>query len=73
MRPAQWVKNLFVIAPVFFAKNLTDMSILGGAAGAFAVFCLLAGAIYTLNDLLDVEADRILYDKKLSKKYQYTE
>ncbi len=59
MRPHQWVKNLFVIAPVFFAKNLTDMSILGGAAGAFAVFCLLAGSIYTLNDLLDVEADRI--------------
>ncbi len=58
-RPHQWVKNLFVLAPVVFAKHLTDPAIIRGALGAFAVFCLLAGAIYTLNDLLDVEADRI--------------
>jgi len=52
------VKNLFVLAPVVFAKHLTHPSIIKGALGAFGVFCLLAGAIYTLNDLLDVEADR---------------
>jgi 4-hydroxybenzoate polyprenyltransferase len=59
MRPHQWVKNLFVIAPVFFARNLTDAHTLIGAASAFVVFCFLAGAIYTLNDLIDVEADRL--------------
>jgi decaprenyl-phosphate phosphoribosyltransferase len=58
MRPHQWVKNLFVLAPVVFAKNLTHPSIIKSAVGAFLIFCLLAGSIYTLNDLLDVEADR---------------
>ena len=58
VRPHQWVKNLFVLAPVVFAKHLTHPSIIKGALGAFAIFCMLAGAIYTLNDLVDVEADR---------------
>jgi 4-hydroxybenzoate polyprenyltransferase len=59
LRPHQWVKNLFVLAPVVFAKNLTHPSVILSAVGAFGIFCLLAGAIYTLNDILDVEADRI--------------
>ena len=59
VRPHQWVKNLFVLAPLVFAKQLTDPRTIIGAIGAFGVFCLLAGSIYTLNDLLDVEADRI--------------
>jgi decaprenyl-phosphate phosphoribosyltransferase len=59
VRPHQWVKNLFVLAPVVFAKHLTHPSIIKSAVGAFGVFCLLAGTVYVLNDLLDVEADRI--------------
>jgi 4-hydroxybenzoate polyprenyltransferase len=59
LRPHQWVKNLFVLAPVVFARELTRPTFILGALGAFAVFCLLAGAVYTLNDLVDVEADRI--------------
>jgi len=59
MRPHQWVKNLFVLAPVVFAKNLTHPSIIISALGAFGIFCLLAGSIYTLNDIVDVEADRV--------------
>lgn len=59
LRPHQWVKNLFVLAPVVFAKHLTHPSIIKSALGAFAIFCLLAGAVYTLNDLVDVKADRV--------------
>jgi len=59
LRPSQWVKNLFVLAPVVFAKHLTHPSIIKSALGAFAIFCLLAGAVYTLNDLVDVKADRV--------------
>lgn len=59
LRPSQWVKNLFVLAPVVFAKHLTHPSVIQSAIGAFLIFCLLAGAVYTLNDLVDVEADRI--------------
>lgn len=58
LRPHQWVKNLFVLAPVVFAKHLTHPSVILSAIGAFGVFCLLAGTVYTLNDLFDVEADR---------------
>jgi decaprenyl-phosphate phosphoribosyltransferase len=59
VRPHQWVKNLFVIAPVVFAKHLTHPSIIKSALGAFGVFCLLTGAVYTINDLVDVKADRV--------------
>ena len=58
MRPHQWVKNVFVLAAVFFAKDLLDVELFVRAFGAFAVFCLLASAVYTINDLVDVEADR---------------
>jgi 4-hydroxybenzoate polyprenyltransferase len=59
MRPHQWVKNLFVLAPVVFAKELTRPGFIVSALGAFAIFCLLAGAVYTLNDLVDADADRV--------------
>ena len=59
MRPVQWVKNLFVLAPVVFARELTRPTFIMAALGAFAVFCLLAGAVYTLNDLVDADADRV--------------
>jgi len=59
MRPHQWVKNLFVLAPVVFARELTRPTFILAALGAFAVFCLLAGAVYTLNDLVDADADRV--------------
>lgn len=59
IRPHQWVKNVFVLAPVVFATKVFDTVMLTRAGVAFAAFCLLAGAVYTINDLADVEADRI--------------
>ncbi len=59
IRPHQWVKNLFVMAPIVFAKNVFQAQSLSRALTAFGVFCLLSGAVYTLNDILDVEADRV--------------
>jgi decaprenyl-phosphate phosphoribosyltransferase len=69
MRPHQWVKNLFVLAPMFFHKDVftvtpkgdpaLNLHVSGQALGATAVFCLLAGAVYTINDLVDVESDRV--------------
>lgn len=58
MRPHQWMKNTFVLAPVFFAKDIFQPQLLLTALWAFLSFCLLAGAVYTMNDLVDVEADR---------------
>lgn len=59
IRPHQWVKNVFVLAPIFFAKDLFEPRLVVRAAGAFGVFCLLAGAVYTVNDIADAEADRL--------------
>lgn len=58
LRPHQWVKNLFVLAPVVFAKDIFNQEFLVRAFGAFGVFCLLASAVYTMNDIVDVESDR---------------
>jgi len=69
IRPHQWVKNLFVLAPMFFHKDVfvtgpngvpaLNLIVTGRAFFATVVFCLLAGAVYTINDLADVEADRV--------------
>jgi decaprenyl-phosphate phosphoribosyltransferase len=58
MRPQQWVKNVFVLAPLAFAKEVFNPELALRAGGALAVFCLLASAVYTLNDLADRAADR---------------
>lgn len=61
MRPHQWVKNLFVLAPVIwwmFAQQRWAPVKVGLALAGFACFSLLASAVYVLNDLVDVEADR---------------
>ena len=52
------MKNLFVVAPLVFGKGLGDPTRLGRAWLAFAVFCALSGAVYALNDVVDVEKDR---------------
>jgi decaprenyl-phosphate phosphoribosyltransferase len=58
VRPHQWVKNVFVLAPIVFAKEMFSPFVLTRAASAFAVFCLLAGAVYAMNDIADRDADR---------------
>ncbi len=58
LRPHQWVKNLFVAAPLVFAKHLVDAGYLWRAGLAVAAFCALSGAVYAINDVIDAEADR---------------
>ena len=58
MRPHQYIKNLFIFLPLFFALKITDISLLLNAIIAFIAFSLTASAIYTLNDYHDIEEDR---------------
>ncbi len=58
MRPHQYIKNLFIFLPLFFALKITDTSLLFNAIIAFIAFSLTASAIYTLNDYHDIEEDR---------------
>jgi len=58
-RPADWIKNVFVLIPVPFAVAAdSQFKPLPFALGLLG-FCLLNSAVYTLNDLFDVEADRL--------------
>jgi decaprenyl-phosphate phosphoribosyltransferase len=57
-RPHQWIKNLFVAAPLVFARRIDDTQADVRAVIAVACFCLLSSAVYLLNDLVDIERDR---------------
>lgn len=58
LRPEQWTKNLFVLAPLIFAGNVITLRHVLIGLGAFLNFCLLSGGLYIFNDLIDIEADR---------------
>ena len=58
LRPRQWIKNLFVAVPLMYGQRLTDPTSLLITGGAFALFCLISGCVYILNDLVDIERDR---------------
>ena len=66
-RPKHWVKNSFVFAPLFFSGLFTDLDSVLRTGWAFAVFCLAASATYVLNDISDVEADRLHPKKSLTR------
>jgi 4-hydroxybenzoate polyprenyltransferase len=58
LRPRQWTKNLIIFAGLLFGQRLTDPVSVARAAAAFAVFCVLSGVVYLVNDVVDREADR---------------
>ena len=57
-RPHQYVKNLFIFIPIFFAGQLTDLELLLNVCTSFVAFSVTASAIYILNDFQDIEEDR---------------
>jgi 4-hydroxybenzoate polyprenyltransferase len=58
LRPDQWLKNGFVLAPMVFSGLLDDPIIWGRSLLAVAAFCAASSAVYLVNDVLDREADR---------------
>ncbi|MBK6909643.1 MAG: decaprenyl-phosphate phosphoribosyltransferase [bacterium] len=61
LRPAQWSKNMILFAAVLFSPArvvLSNPEVILQALEGFAVFCMLSSAVYALNDLLDLQADR---------------
>jgi 4-hydroxybenzoate polyprenyltransferase len=65
MRPRQWVKNGLLFIPIIFDKQLTNWPALARVVLGFVLFCLLSSIIYIINDLVDLEADRIHPQKRL--------
>ena len=58
MRPHQWVKNLFVLAPLFFAQAFLEVELVVRGVAAALLFCLAAGTVYLINDIADRHRDR---------------
>lgn len=67
MRPKQWVKNIFVFAGIVFAEHhlFTQGWAVGRVLAAFGLFCLVSGCVYLMNDLVDIEQDRLHPRKRL--------
>lgn len=58
LRPLDWIKNLFLLAPLLFSGHLLTLPIVGKTLLGFFLFCILSSAAYLFNDLMDLEDDR---------------
>src|SRR6185312_14455748 len=59
LRPHQWAKNLLLFVPLLAAHRANDVTALARAAQGFIAFSLCASSVYVLNDMLDLQADRV--------------
>lgn len=58
MRPYQWVKNGFVFVGLLFGHAWHDANLVALVVTAFVAFCFVSSAVYTINDIVDLEQDR---------------
>lgn len=58
MRPKQWLKNVFIFAPLVFDVKLFNLRYLAQTIAGFVLLCLVSGTVYIINDLADIESDR---------------
>lgn len=65
VRPRQWIKNFAVFASITFAGELFDVPVFVSVVQAFIVFCGLSSATYIINDIFDIEKDRLHPFKKI--------
>jgi 4-hydroxybenzoate polyprenyltransferase len=64
LRPLHWTKNILVFAPLVLAHRTGDADALRATALAFAAFCLTASGMYLINDVRDLEFDRLHPNKR---------
>ena len=64
IRVKHWLKNLLVFLPIFFSKNILNTNYLIICLLAFIVFCFASSIIYVLNDMSDIEKDKLHPIKK---------
>jgi len=65
LRPHQWTKNLLIFVPLLTSHRFAEKPLVCLTLAAFGIFCLLSSAVYVLNDLLDLDPDRLHATKKL--------
>lgn len=64
IRPRSWLKNGFIFAPLFFAGLVFDAKKFLLTTEVFILFCLVASAVYVINDLIDLDQDKKHITKK---------
>jgi decaprenyl-phosphate phosphoribosyltransferase len=64
MRPKQWVKNGFVLAPLLFSDQFTQAASIFDSLLATALFCVASSAVYIINDYHDIPYDRLRPEKR---------
>ncbi|HFT8656079.1 TPA: decaprenyl-phosphate phosphoribosyltransferase [Enterobacter cloacae] len=67
LRPKQWVKNLFVMAPLLFSSQFTNAQSIVHSVIAMLIFCAASSAVYVLNDINDVEKDKAHPKKRMKR------
>jgi decaprenyl-phosphate phosphoribosyltransferase len=67
MRPKQWVKNAFVLAPLVFSGMFLDPTAIKHALLAVVLFCVASSATYIVNDIRDIDRDRLHPKKSKSR------
>ena len=67
LRPKQWIKNAFVVAPLIFAHAFGAPAAIRNTAIAVLLFCCASSAAYILNDIHDIDKDRRHPTKRLSR------
>lgn len=65
MRPLQWSKNSLVFAALLFDRRVFELGPLVRCLGALLIFCAISSAMYLINDIRDVEQDRLHPRKRL--------
>ncbi len=64
LRPKQWTKNALLFAALIFAERYTDLDAVRNVLLGFSLFCMISSSGYLVNDLRDIEADRLHPEKK---------
>lgn len=67
LRPKQWIKNAFVVAPLIFAHAFGSAAAIRDTAIAVLLFCCASSATYILNDIHDIDRDRRHPTKRFSR------
>ena len=65
LRLKQWYKNIVVFIPIIFAFQLFDLNFLFLTLLGFIALCLISSSYYIINDLKDVQEDKIHPEKRL--------
>lgn len=65
LRPKHWIKNFFVLGALIFSSSFLDANKVISALAAFFLFCLVSSCVYIMNDIVDLERDKLHPKKRL--------